>query len=237
MRPRALAALVVSLLLCSLAAGTTAGEQATVSRVVDGDTLVVQIGAREDKVRLIGVNTPESVHPRRPVEAYSKEASAFTRRLAQGKKVRLLGEAGTLNRDKYSRLLRYVFLPDGVLLNAEIIRQGYGHADLRYPFAKMEEFRALEREARGRGLGLWAASAPAPAVTTGTTAARPASAAAYVGSLRSRVYHRESCEWALKISAQNRILFKNVEEAREAGFTPCRICLPPAAKTAVPAAR
>src|SRR5262245_55126126 len=160
MRPRALAALVLSLLLCSLAAGSAGGDPGTVLRAVDGDTLVVRLGARDEKVRLIGVDTPESVDPRRPVEAYGKEASAFTKRLAEGKSVRLQGETGTGDRDKYGRLLRYVLLPDGTLLNAEIVRQGYGHAYLRYPFARMDEFRALEREARARGLGMWAGTPP-----------------------------------------------------------------------------
>jgi micrococcal nuclease len=230
MRPRAIAAFFLPLLLCVLAADVAGAEQAKVARVVDGDTLVVQIGARTEKVRLIGVDTPESVDKHRPVEAYGKEASAFTRRLAEGKSVRLEGEVGTLDRDKYGRLLRYVLLPDGMLLNAEIIRQGYGHAYLRYPFAKMEEFRALEREARDRGLGLWAGGAPpAPA--------RPAAAAAYVGSSRSRLYHRKSCEWARRIGTANRIMFDSAAAAREAGYAPCGVCHPPVAKAAVAAAK
>jgi len=238
MRPRAIAAFFLPLLLCVLAADVAGAEQAKVARVVDGDTLVVQIGARTEKVRLIGVDTPESVDKRRPVEAYGKEASAFTRRLADGKSVRLEGEAGTGDRDKYGRLLRYVLLPDGTLLNAEIIRQGYGHAYLRYPFAKMEEFRALEREARDRGLGLWAGGAPpAPALGAGTTAKHPAAAAAYVGSSRSRLYHRKSCEWARRIGTANRIMFDSAAAAREAGYAPCGVCHPPVAKAAVSTAK
>ncbi|HKB06696.1 MAG TPA: thermonuclease family protein [Candidatus Polarisedimenticolia bacterium] len=159
-RPRALATLALPLLVSFVATGAAGAERATVTRVVDGDTLVVLIGGRTEKVRLIGVDTPESGDPRRPVEAYGKEASAFTRRLAEGKSVRLQGETGTGDRDKYGRLLRYVLLPDGTLLNAEIVRQGYGHAYLRYPFARMDEFRALEREARARGLGMWAGTPP-----------------------------------------------------------------------------
>ena len=237
-RPRALAALALPLLLSLLAAGAAEGERATVTRAVDGDTLVVQIGARTEKVRLIGVDTPESVDPRRPVEAYGKEASAFTRRLAEGKSVRLEGEVGTLDRDKYGRLLRYVLLPDGMLLNAEIIRQGFGHAYIKYPFAKMEEFRAFEREACDRGLGMWAGGAPpAPALGPGTTAKHPASVSAYVGSSRSRVYHRKSCEWARRIGAANRIVFRSAEAARDAGYAPCGVCRPPVAKAAVAAAK
>ena len=124
MRPRALAAAVVPLLLGVLAFSAAGDEAGMVLRVVDGDTLQVRIGGRAEKVRLIGVNTPESVDPRRPVQYFGKEATDFTRRLAGGKGVTLRGEHGAPGRDKYNRLLRYVYLPDGTLLNAEIIRQG-----------------------------------------------------------------------------------------------------------------
>jgi micrococcal nuclease len=125
---------------------------------VDGDTLVVEIAGRTERVRLIGVDTPETVHPQKPVEHFGKEASAFTKQLAEGQRVRLEPDPQNADRDKYNRLLRYVYLPDGRLLNAEIIAQGYGHAYTRFPFAKMEEFRALEREAREAGRGLWSDS-------------------------------------------------------------------------------
>jgi micrococcal nuclease len=121
-------------------------------RVVDGDTLELDGGER---VRLIGVDTPETVDPRRPVQYFGKEASAFTRRLAQGNTVRLEYDQDT--QDRYGRTLAYVYLPDGAFLNAEIIRQGYGHAYTRFPFRYQAEFLALEREAREQGRGLWAA--------------------------------------------------------------------------------
>ena len=130
-------------------------EAALVLRVVDGDTLVVEFEGSEERIRLIGVDTPETVHPNKPVEHFGKEASAFTTRLADGKTVRLEKDRDTANRDRYGRLLRYVYLPDGRLLNAEIISQGYGFAYTRFPFTKMEEFRALERVARESGRGLW----------------------------------------------------------------------------------
>jgi micrococcal nuclease len=118
-------------------------------RVVDGDTLELDGGER---VRLIGVDT---VDPRRPVQYFGKEASAFTRRLAQGKTVRLEYDQDT--QDRYGRTLAYVYLPDGAFLNAEIIRQGYGHAYTQFPFRYQAEFLALERAARAQGRGLWAA--------------------------------------------------------------------------------
>jgi len=123
-----------------------------VVRVVDGDTLVLD---RNERVRLLGVDTPESVDPRRPVERFGREAAAFTRRLAEGKLVRLAYDLE--HQDRYARTLAYVYLEDGRFLNAEIIRQGYGHAYTRFPFRYAEEFRAYEREARENRRGLWAA--------------------------------------------------------------------------------
>ena len=127
------------------------GEWRIVVRVVDGDTLVLD---GNERVRLIGVNTPESVDPRRPVEYFGKEAAAFTRRIAEGKRARL--EYGEERNDRYGRTLAYVYLEDGTFLNAEIIRQGYGHAYTRFPFRYANQFRAHEREAREQRRGLWA---------------------------------------------------------------------------------
>lgn len=145
-----------------LASPPQANEFGTVSRVIDGDTIQVALADHTETVRLIGVDTPESVHPSKPVERFALEASAFVKQRAAGKKVRMAGEAGTPDRDRYGRLLRYVYLPDGVLLNSEIIAEGYGFAYTKYPFAKMEEFRAIERAAREQRKGLWAESKQQP---------------------------------------------------------------------------
>lgn len=120
-------------------------------RVIDGDTLELEGG---DRVRLIGVNAPESVDPRRPVERFGMEAAEFTRRLAEGKAVRLEYDGET--RDQFGRTLAYIYLPDGSLLNAEIVRQGYGSAYTRFAYRRQAEFVLLEREAREHGRGLWA---------------------------------------------------------------------------------
>jgi len=79
--------------------------------------------------------------------------------MAEGALVQLEADPQNADRDKYNRLLRYVYLPDGKLLNAEIIAQGYGFAYTQYPFSKMEEFRQLEREAREASRGLWSEAA------------------------------------------------------------------------------
>jgi micrococcal nuclease len=108
-------------------------------------------------VRLLGVNTPETKHPQKKVEAFGKEASDFTKRLVEGKLVRVELDQLANRRDKWSRTLAYVFLPDGPFLNAEIIRQGYGFAVFATPPLKYHnEFRRLEREAREQRRGLWA---------------------------------------------------------------------------------
>ncbi len=138
--------------------GVTSGEFEYVQRVVDGDTLVLGTGER---VRLLGVNTPETVHPKKAVESFGKEASAFTKRMVEGKLVRLefdpLSSRRSDGKDRYSRTLAYVFLQDGTHLNAEIIRQGYGFAVSGTPPLKYQnEFRRLELEAREQRRGLWA---------------------------------------------------------------------------------
>jgi len=133
------------------APGTSQTETYLVKRVIDGDTLELSNGER---VRLIGVDTPETKDPRKLVQYFGEEAAAFTRRMVEGKRVRL--EYDLERKDKYGRTLAYLYLEDGTFLNAEIIRQGYGFAYTRFPFKYLDEFRKLEREAREAERGLWA---------------------------------------------------------------------------------
>lgn len=144
-------------MLASLALASAPGLAAAqlVERVVDGDTIIVEgIG----RVRLIGVDTPETVDPRRPVQFFGREASEFTKRMLEGKRVRL--EYDEPRMDRYGRTLAYVWLPGGPMANAEIIRQEYGFAYTRFPFRYLEDFRQLEREARLAGHGLWGDGVP-----------------------------------------------------------------------------
>jgi micrococcal nuclease len=114
------------------------------------DTLLLTNG---EYVRLIGVDTPETKHPEKPVERSGKEAYLFTKKTAEGMEVRL--EYDQTRKDRYGRLLAYVYLLDGTFLNAEIIKQEYGFAYTKYPFKYMEKFRGYEREAREAEKGLW----------------------------------------------------------------------------------
>ncbi|MBE0478403.1 thermonuclease family protein [Candidatus Aerophobetes bacterium] len=121
-----------------------------VSRVIDGDTIVLDNGER---VRLIGVDAPETNHPEIPVQRFGEEATEFLRQFAEGFECTLEYEPGNI-RDQYGRLLAYVFVGDR-LANAELIRRGYAYAYTRFPFHRQADFIALEREARQHQSGLW----------------------------------------------------------------------------------
>lgn len=138
----------------------TAGsrQQAQALRVIDGDTLELRVNGKTDRVRLIGINTPESVDPRRPVECFGKEASAKATELLRGADiVEVEADPSQGVRDAYGRLLLYVWLPDGRMLNRELIALGYGHEfTFRVPYRFQADFRAAQNEAETARLGLWA---------------------------------------------------------------------------------
>jgi micrococcal nuclease len=141
-------------------AGTVSPGYYRVVRVEDGDTITVHMGSREERVRMIGVDTPETKDPRKPVQCFGQAASNFTRQLIGSQTVRLEADALSDNRDRYDRLLRYVYLPDGRLVQAEVIKQGYGFAYTSFPFTKSDEFLNYQREARTGNRGLWSSCTP-----------------------------------------------------------------------------
>lgn len=126
-----------------------------ITNFVDGDTITVDMNGTKERIRMIGVDTPETQDPRVPVQCYGKAASDFTKNLIGTNAVRLEADPTNTNRDRYNRLLRYVYLPDNRLVNAEIIKSGYGFVYTLFPFQKLEEFREYERQARDQNLGLW----------------------------------------------------------------------------------
>lgn len=127
----------------------------TVTSFTDGDTISVDMNGTEEKVRMIGVDTPETKDPRKEVQCYGKAASAFTKTLIGDSKIRLEADPTNTNRDRYNRLLRYVYLPDDTMVNAEIIKQGYGFAYTYFPFEKLDEFKSYQKQAEEQNAGLW----------------------------------------------------------------------------------
>jgi micrococcal nuclease len=130
---------------------------AIVERIVDGDTIVVRVGGGRERIRLIGVDTPESVQPGTPVECFAKEAAAFTARLVPpDTEVRL--ERDVEARDRFGRLLAYVYrVRDNLFVNLELVRAGFAQVATFPPnVAHTEGFVAAAREAREGNRGLWA---------------------------------------------------------------------------------
>ena len=138
-----------------------------VSYVVDGDTFKVNVGSsdsvsrsQEITVRVLGINTPETVDPRKPVECYGPEASAKGKELLTGRKVRLIFNPNRELKDKYGRYLAYVYRDDGLFYNEEMIKDGFAH-EYTYgsPYSMQKEFRAAQGAAQKEKLGLWSACA------------------------------------------------------------------------------
>lgn len=195
-------------------------ETAKVTRVVDGDTLVVNYKGAEEKVRLIGVDTPESVHPdiTRNVEE-GIIASNFTKDKLEGKEVEL--EFDVQERDQYGRMLAYAYL-DGVMFNKTLLEEGYAQVATYPPNVKyVEEFTEIQRVARENNKGLWNEESfnneIVPEIKISGT---------YVGSLNSDKYHKPSCRYAESIETFNQIWFDTKDEAIAAGYSPCGVCKP-----------
>lgn len=143
-------AVPAALFLAVLVLGAPAYDYLTCTKVFDGDTILLSDG---QKVRLIGVDTPEFKHPSKSTEYYTKEATMFTTKLVENKKVRL--EYDKEQKDSYGRVLAYVYLENGTFVNAEIIKNGFGYVLDSYPFKHMSEFKLHESQARERKAGLW----------------------------------------------------------------------------------
>ncbi len=130
-----------------------------VVNVIDGDTLDVEIEGKATRLRLIGLDTPETQDPRKPVQCFGKEASDKAKELLAGKVVELEADATQDEKDKYGRLLRYVILPNGDNFALAMIKTGFGHEyTYNTPYKYQGEFKAAEAAARTNKLGLWAES-------------------------------------------------------------------------------
>lgn len=128
------------------------------ARVVDGDTLDIAAADGDmatTRIRLIGVDTPETQHPTVGPMYYGQEATDFAKRLAEGRQVTVLLDTVSDERDRYGRLLAYVVLPDGRVLNDTLIKEGYGYADSRFRHSRYDEYLRLMDEAIDEKAGLW----------------------------------------------------------------------------------
>jgi micrococcal nuclease len=134
-----------------------AGASYPIIGVIDGDTIDVDINGEPEKIRLIGLDTPETVDPKRPTQCFGFEASNKAKSILSGQKVKIETDPSQDLRDKYGRLLAYIFLSDGTLFNEMMIAEGYGHEyTYRLPYKYQKEFKAAEREAQKLRKGLWA---------------------------------------------------------------------------------
>ena len=129
--------------------------------VVDGDTIDVLIDGKKERVRLIGIDAPEFGDEEHPAECFAQEALSEAKELLDGKIIRLVSDPTQDNRDKYERLLRYVFLEDGTNVNERMIAGGFAreYSYLGIPYQYRQEFQEAERDAKNKKLGLWAEGA------------------------------------------------------------------------------
>ncbi|MDO8584082.1 MAG: thermonuclease family protein [bacterium] len=141
----------------STAAVTSTNAQ--VITVVDGDTIEARMDGQTDviKIRMLGVNTPETVDPRRPVQCFGKEASDYSKHLLSDKRVRLDSDPQADEIDKYGRYLRNIVLEDGTDFNAALIREGYAYAYVSFPqnAERKVELKRLQEDAKLNARGLW----------------------------------------------------------------------------------
>jgi micrococcal nuclease len=127
-----------------------------VEKVIDGDTIKVSIEGKLETIRLVGIDTPETVHPQKTVECFGLEASKKAKELLLNKEVYLESDSSQGDSDKYQRLLKYVFLENGTNVNLLMIKEGYAYEytyDLPYKYQK--EFKEAQKLARDTRTGLW----------------------------------------------------------------------------------
>lgn len=193
-----------------------------VTRVIDGDTIELENG---ETVRLIGIDTPETVHPSKAVEYYGKEASDFTRVMVEGKQVKL--ELDVQKRDKYNRLLAYVYLEDGTFLNAELVKEGYAKGSTYPPNVKYTDlFTKLQKEARENNRGLWAPEKER--ITTPQKSILTGEETVYV-TKTGKKYHRAGCRYLSRS-----MIPISLKEATYS-YAPCSVCNPPVLNLIEPA--
>lgn len=204
----------------------------TVTSVTDGDTIRINYNGTETPVRLIGVNTPETVDPRTTVECFGKEASDFLKSLLGGKSVSIEADPTQSDRDKYDRLLRYVYL-DGEDVGHKIISSGYGYEyTYNIPYQKQSEYKTAQSEASSAGKGLWSPSTcsgqktPAPQPTPSSTSTADCKIKGNISSKGEKIYHMPGQKYydATKIdTSKGERYFCTEQEAVNAGWRKSKV--------------
>ncbi len=195
---------------------------AFVQKVVDGDTLKVLMDGREETVRLIGIDTPESVHPDKSRNTeWGKRASEFTKGRLEGKMIRL--EFDVQERDKYGRLLAYVYTDEG-LFNEVLVREGWAKVSTYPPNVKyVERFKIAEKEAQKKNLGIWSAEEP-PSVEANKGFTEEKTSRKIKGNINKRghkIYHcpgQKHYEQTVIDESKGERWFDTEEEAQAAGW-------------------
>ncbi len=194
-----------------------------VVKVMDGDTFMIT-GNR--KVRLHGVDTPESVHSQKGLQWYGKESSEFLRKLLVGKKVRLQPEKGaSFQTGAYGRFLAFVYREDGLFVNAEVIRKGAAFSYRKYKCSLRDTFDKLEARAKKKGLGVWDDKARVKWEATHIIPDVPFEKATVIASKASKMLHQFHC--GRKPAPENGIYFESADQAAIFRFTKHHSCMKP----------
>lgn len=190
-----------------------------VTSVVDGDTVKVNINGTVETLRLIGMDTPETVDPRKPVQCFGKEASNKAKELLIGTKVRLEKDPTQGELDKYGRTLAYIYREDGLFYNKYMIEQGYAHEyTYNTPYKYQAEFKAAQKSAQENLRGLWSPSTCNGDTTSGsTTTSQPATSQStgkyYTSSHYSaQYYYPEACDGWKSLSTKYLVSFNTLDE-------------------------
>ena len=200
-----------------------AGQRIKVIRIIDGDTIEIEGG---QKVRYIGIDAPETVHPDMKVQCFGKEAAVKNKELVEGKTVEL--EKDVSETDKYGRLLRYVYAED-IFVNDFLIRQGFAHASTYPPDVKyQDQLRAAEEEARSNNRGLWSQCDLSSQSSQPSSSSQPADCLikGNISSSGEKIYHLPSQKYYDKTvidEAKGERWFCSEEEAVSAGWRKSKI--------------
>lgn len=226
--------------------------EAVVTGVTDGDTITVSMNGTEHTVRLIGVDTPETKHPNKPVQFLGTEASEFTNNTLNHKTIYL--EKDVSETDKYGRLLFYVWLAKpqsndptteeilSSMFNARLLSNGLAKPATYPPDVKYQSvFSEISRNAQEQSVGIWSIQAdptgqtlpapPKPEEQSRTSIADlpeipVTTEEAYVGNSNTMKFHHKNCKSAKKIAPEHRVPFATAQDARNAGYSACKQCKP-----------